>query len=69
MAIAEAATVPALPATSPWLFVLLGGPVAALLSVGAAFLADFLDPTLRTADEVEQLLNVSVLAAMPKGGR
>jgi uncharacterized protein involved in exopolysaccharide biosynthesis len=69
VAIAETATVPALPATSPWLFVLLGGPVAALLSVGAAFLADFLDPTLRTADEVEQLLNVSVLAAMPKGGR
>jgi len=69
VAIAEAATVPALPATSPWLFVLLGGPVAALLSVGAAFIADFLDPTLRTADEVEQLLNVSVLAAMPKGGR
>jgi uncharacterized protein involved in exopolysaccharide biosynthesis len=65
VAIAEAATAPALPKHSPWLFVLLGFLFAVLVSVGAAFAADYFDASFRTADEVEAFLNTPVLAAMP----
>ena len=70
VAIAEAATVPVLPSNSPWMFtVLIGALLASVLSVGLAFGADYLDPSLRTPDEVQALLNVPVLAAVPKNGR
>jgi uncharacterized protein involved in exopolysaccharide biosynthesis len=65
VAIAEAATVPALPKYPWWLFVLLGGLLASLVSVGSAFLSDHYDPSFRTAEEVESFLDVPVLAAMP----
>ena len=65
VAIAEPATAPALPVHSRWLFVLLGIPFAILVSVGAAFVADYFDASFRTADEVEAFLNTPVLAAMP----
>jgi len=65
VAISEPPTVPALPARSPWFFVLLGTLLAAAVSTGAAFVSDYIDPTLRTADEAEKLLGVPV-AAMPK---
>ena len=65
VAIAEAATAPALPVNSRWLFMVLGILFAILVSVGAAFVADIFDPTFRTADEVEAFLNTPVLAAMP----
>jgi uncharacterized protein involved in exopolysaccharide biosynthesis len=65
VAIAEAATAPALPVHSRWLFVLLGILFAILVSVGAAFAADYFDASFRTADEVEAFLNTQVLAAMP----
>jgi uncharacterized protein involved in exopolysaccharide biosynthesis len=68
VAIAEAATVPALPVHSRWLFVLLGGLLASLMSAGAAFASEHFDPSFRTAEEVESFLNLPVLAAMPKSG-
>ena len=66
VAIAEAPTVPALPTRSPWLLVLLGTLVACTVSTGAAFVADHFDPSLRTADEVRQVLRIPILAAVPK---
>jgi uncharacterized protein involved in exopolysaccharide biosynthesis len=67
VAIAEAATVPALPSNPPWLPTLLVGSLLGILvGLGAAFVADYLDPTIRTPDELEQVLNVPVLSAMPK---
>lgn len=42
---------------------LIGG---LLLGAGAAFLAEYLDPTLKTADEVEESLALPVLGAIPK---
>ena len=70
VAIAEAATVPSLPSNSPWMLtVLIGGLLASLVSVGLAFVSDYLDPSLRTPDEVQALLNMPVLAAVPKNGR
>jgi uncharacterized protein involved in exopolysaccharide biosynthesis len=66
VAIAEAPTIPALPAHSPWFFVLLGTLLAAVVSTGVAFVSDYMDPTLRTADETKKVLEIPVLAAMPK---
>ncbi len=64
--IAEAATVPALPAHSPGLFILLGGLLAIVVSAGSAFASDYLDPSFRTPDEVQEFLDVPVLAALPE---
>jgi uncharacterized protein involved in exopolysaccharide biosynthesis len=69
VAIAEAATVPAFPVRSTGFFVLLGGLLATLVSVASAFVADYFDPRLRTADEVEAVLNTPVLAAIPRNGK
>jgi uncharacterized protein involved in exopolysaccharide biosynthesis len=66
VAIAEAPTIPALPVHSPWYFVLLGTLLAAVVSMLAAFVSDYMDPTLRTTDETKKVLAMPVLAAMPK---
>jgi uncharacterized protein involved in exopolysaccharide biosynthesis len=67
VAIAEQATVPALPVW-PAAMVLVVGMVAALGSgTGAAFLADHLDPALRTPEEVSACLEIPVLASLPEG--
>lgn len=67
VAIAEAATVPALPAHPHWALTLLAGLLlACLVSPGVAFVADFLDPSLRTPDDVRDVLEIPVLAALPK---
>jgi len=66
VAIAEAATVPALPSSAPWVSTLLVGILLAILvGLGSTFAADYLDSTIRTPDELEQALNVPVLSAMP----
>jgi uncharacterized protein involved in exopolysaccharide biosynthesis len=63
--IAEMATVPALPALNIlWLFV--GGFfTAGIVSVGAAYAVDRMDPSFRTPDELVRYLNVKVLASIP----
>ena len=67
VAIAEAATVPALPAHPHWaLTLLLGVLLACLVSPGAAFAVDYLDPSVRTPDELRDVLQIPVLATLPK---
>ncbi len=66
VAIAEPATVPVLPARSFSYYVLLCTFLAGCGSVGIAFFADFLDPSVRTPDEVSLLLDLPVLASIPK---
>jgi len=67
VAIAEAATVPALPAHPHWaLTLLLGILLACFVSSGVALVADFFDPSLRTPDELRDDLQIPVLAALPK---
>ena len=69
VAIAEAATVPALPAHPQWAVTLLLGIVlAGLVSSGLAFAVAYFDPSLRTPDELQRVLRVRVLAVLPKGG-
>ncbi|MFZ0738892.1 MAG: Wzz/FepE/Etk N-terminal domain-containing protein [Candidatus Acidiferrales bacterium] len=70
VAIAEAATVPVLPAHPHWaLTLLLGTLLAGLASPGLAFAVDYFDPSLRTPDELRETLQIPVLAALPKAER
>jgi len=67
VAIAEAATVPAIPAhPHKGLTLLLGTLLACLVSPGIAFAVDYFDPSLRTPDEVRDALQIPVFAALPK---
>jgi uncharacterized protein involved in exopolysaccharide biosynthesis len=63
--ISEMAAVPVLPSTSPLTIALMGIPLGLLLSVGAAFVSDYLDTSFRTPDDVWEFLSVPVLAALP----
>jgi uncharacterized protein involved in exopolysaccharide biosynthesis len=66
VAIAEQPVAPALPVW-PAGFVLMAGFVAALTSgTGVAFAADYLDPALRTPEEVFACLEIPVLASIPQ---
>jgi uncharacterized protein involved in exopolysaccharide biosynthesis len=67
VAIAEVPTVPALPVHSQLLWgMLLSVTLASFTSAGLAFASDYLDPCLRTPDEVQQVLDIPVLAAFPE---
>ena len=68
VAIAEAATVPSIPSNSRLLIVLMGGLLAAFVSMGLVFAAEYLDPTFRTPDEVSDFLDIPVYASLPKNG-
>lgn len=66
VSIAEAATVPTLPASHlGWVFV--GGLfAAAMTSIGAAYAADRFDPSFRDPEELGRYLDVKVLASIPE---
>ena len=66
VAIAVPAVVSILPAHSPWLIMFLGFFAAIVVAVAAAFVAEYLDPSFRTPEEVMATLNMPVLATMPK---
>lgn len=66
VAIAVPAVVPALPAHSPFTIMFTGFLLAMLGGIGAGYLAELADPSFHTPSEVEQLLDVTVLAAVPK---
>ena len=67
--IAEAATVPALPSgLGPALTLLIGLVVASFASVGSAFAMQHVNSSFRDPDEVQLLLEVPVLASLPKEG-
>lgn len=67
LAIAEKPVVPALPRWPPAV-VVFAGLVGALASgTGGAFAADYLDPALRTPEEVTAYLELPVLASLPEG--
>jgi uncharacterized protein involved in exopolysaccharide biosynthesis len=66
VAIAEAPTVPALPTRSPWFLLEIGTLLAVLISAASAFVADFIDPSLRSPADVEKILHIPILAAMPR---
>jgi uncharacterized protein involved in exopolysaccharide biosynthesis len=67
VAIAEQPVVPALPVWPASMVVLLGCVAALASGTGAAFAADYLDPALRTPEEVLECLEMPVLASIPEG--
>ena len=67
VAIAEAPVVPALPKWPPAIVIVVGFVGALSLGTGAAFAGDFLDPALRTPEEVFTCLQIPVLASLPEG--
>jgi uncharacterized protein involved in exopolysaccharide biosynthesis len=65
VAIAERPVVPALPVWPPIGVALVGAAAALICGTGAAFAADYLDPALRTPEEVFACLEIPVLASLP----
>lgn len=66
VAIAVPPILPILPAISPVLVILIGVVLAIFMSAAAAFVAEYLNPSLRTPDEVLEVLRIPVLASVPK---
>jgi uncharacterized protein involved in exopolysaccharide biosynthesis len=65
VAIAEEPVAPALPLWSTWAVLAVGLTAAGVAGSGAAFAVDYLDPALRTPEEVVEYLNAPVLASFP----
>ena len=63
--LAEQPTVPALPRFSVLSLFLISLGSAGTLSIGLAFVRDFLNPSFRTPDEVLAFLDAPVLASLP----
>jgi uncharacterized protein involved in exopolysaccharide biosynthesis len=57
---------PVLPVFSPLLVVAIGFFLAVFLSTGAAFIMDYLDVSFRTPAEVAKVLEIPVLASVPR---
>jgi uncharacterized protein involved in exopolysaccharide biosynthesis len=66
VAVAEAPNVPSVPANHRSRTVFAGVFLALLLSVGSAFTSEYLCTTFRTPSEIESVLNIPVLAAIPR---
>jgi uncharacterized protein involved in exopolysaccharide biosynthesis len=66
VAIAEQPVVPALPVWPAGVVVLVGFAAALTAGTGAAFAADYLDPALRTPEEVLRCLEIPVLPSIPE---
>jgi len=66
VAIAVPAQVPLTPARNPSSVVFSGFLLAIFAAIAAAYLAEFADPSFQTPSEVEDALNIPILAAVPK---
>jgi len=66
VAIAESPVAPVLPKYSALTVVGFAVIAAGTLSTGLAFVADYLDPALRTPDEIVRYLETPVLASLPR---
>jgi polysaccharide biosynthesis protein PslE len=66
VAIAEQPVVPALPVWSAAVVVLLGLGTGLTVGTATAFAADYMDPALRTPEEVMACLEIPVLASLPE---
>jgi uncharacterized protein involved in exopolysaccharide biosynthesis len=66
VAIAIPPALPIIPWISPILVLLIAGALAMLGGTAGAFVAEHLDPSLRTPSEVFEVLRIPVLASVPK---
>ena len=68
-AVAEAPMPPLVPASLPTgVKLVLALMVAALVSLGLGFLMEYLDPSFRTPEEVQEYLEIPLLATVPRNG-
>lgn len=65
VAVQEKPSVPVYPAQSGWLFALVGSVLALTVSAATVFIKERMDVSFRTPVEVETILNLPVLAAVP----
>lgn len=63
--LAEQPHVPALPVSPLWLTSCISLAVACVASTGSVFIADYVDPSIRTPQEVMRTLRTPVLASLP----
>lgn len=66
VAIAVPPVVPILPAHSPMSIIMISAILALLSGLMAAFVAEYLDPSLRTPQEVIESLDIPVVASLPR---
>ena len=66
VAIAVPPVVPVLPAHSPVLVMMIGFGLAIVVSLASGVLAEYLDPSFRTPAEVAEVLDMPVLASVPR---
>jgi len=66
VSIAVPPILPVLPFISPVLVILVGIALAMFASTAIAFAAEYLNPSLRTPNEVVEVLRIPVLASVPK---
>ena len=63
--LAEQPHAPALPVSSLWLTSCLSLAAACVASTGSVFIADYVDPSVRTPHEATRVLGIPVLASLP----
>src|SRR5271165_1004793 len=66
VSIAVPPVLPILPLIGPALIIFCGIVLACFIGAGTAFLAEYLNPSLRTPAEVFEVLRIPVLASVPK---
>jgi len=66
VSIAVPPVLPILPVVGPVLIAVVGMVLAIFVSTGTVFVAEYLDPSLRTPSEVTEVLRIPVLASVPK---
>jgi uncharacterized protein involved in exopolysaccharide biosynthesis len=69
VAVAEAASVPAVPSRSNNLILLVGLLVGVVFSLSVAAAAEYLNPSLVTSDDIKEFLDLPVLASISPRGR
>jgi polysaccharide biosynthesis protein PslE len=67
--IVKAPTVPVIPTFNPMVLVALAVVLAVIIAIALAFVVDYLDPSFRTPDEVQEFLDVPVFASIPENGQ
>jgi uncharacterized protein involved in exopolysaccharide biosynthesis len=69
VALVEPVTVPVVPSRSRLLGLFLGLLAAIVVSLGVAVVAEYLDPSLRTSEDINEFLDLPVLASVSNPGR
>jgi uncharacterized protein involved in exopolysaccharide biosynthesis len=69
VAVVEPVAVPVVPSRSRPLVLFLGLVAAIVVSLGVAVVAEYLDPSLRTSEDIKEFLDLPVLASVSNAGR